>query len=268
MTQLPSKNHPLGQQYRHWIHWPEVPQKDEDQLPEFVPIHQFNFNIPTEIFKTGLRGHLAKMQKTAILSFYTYYREDQSSTGWGTELPLHRTSGSVYIQVYSLWTTLRAVLVQAKVCKYSCWEEPEGRRKKNKQTNKKTAPDPNPKIQSWWQNQGLLHQTAACPLYQELSTYSDVGWWPLVLEIPGQSWFHSLYPTGPMNHLNEPKELPTKLQTESIRGVCHRERKENRRLEEERFFQGKLTQDWWGSGQRRFSRPQWLSPRLEPLLCS
>lgn len=132
MTQLPSKNHPLGQQYRRWIHWPEVPQKDEDQLPEFVPIHQFNFNIPTEIFKTGLRGHLAKMQKIVILSFYTYYREDQSSTGWGTELPLHRTSGSVCIQVYSLWTTLRAVLVQAKVCKYSCWEEPEGRRKKKK----------------------------------------------------------------------------------------------------------------------------------------
>lgn len=51
---------------------------------------------------------MAKIQKTAILSFYTYYREDQSSTGWGTELPLHRTSGSVCIQVYSLWTTLRA----------------------------------------------------------------------------------------------------------------------------------------------------------------
>lgn len=90
-------------------------QKDEDQLPEFVPIHQFNFNIPTEIFKTGLRGHLAKMQKIVILSFYTYHREDQSSTGWEfTELPLHRTSGSVCIQVYSLWTTLRAVLVRAK----------------------------------------------------------------------------------------------------------------------------------------------------------
>lgn len=108
MTQLPSKNHPLGQQYRRWIHWPEVPQKDEDQLPKFVPIHQFKFNIPTEILKTGVRGHLAKMQKTAILSFYTYYREDQSSPGWGTELPLHGTSGSVCIQVYSLWTTLRA----------------------------------------------------------------------------------------------------------------------------------------------------------------
>lgn len=243
MTQLPSKNHPLGQQYRRWIHWPEVPQKDEDQLPEFVPIHQFNFNIPTEIFKTGLRGHLAKIQKTAIMSFYTYYREDQSSTRWGTELPLHRTSGSVCIQVYSLWTTLRAQFWSRQRFASTVAERNlrgEKRKKKN-HTHKKTAPDPNPKIQSWWQNQGLLPQTAACPLYQELSTYSDVGWWPLVLEIPGQSWFHSLYPTGPTNHLNEPKELPTKLQTESIRGVCHRERKENGRLEEERFFQGKLT---------------------------